>query len=375
MPAGHQELAGVARYAGIHGPWTLHTHPRGGFASLNSDQPFDGDGMIVHAAQQNLAELQNLSYPVVNLGALVADTGMPTVIPDSLAIGRLAAEHLIERGFTQLGFCGFEGHGYSDQRQRGVADFAQRRGATLHLYDQTERKLPDQGSTAFFETEQANMIAWLRELPKPVGVVCANDMRSRQLLAAAQRAGLAVPERVAIIGADNDELLCETAMPPLSSVAIDFERLGYEAAALLHQLMRGEPPPKRPRLLAPSGVIERQSTDILAIRDPDLAQALRFIRENASDDELTVEGVLEAVPVSRRSLERRFKEVLGRTPHEELTRIRVEHAKRLLAQSDLSMPHVAARSGFTSAERLSVVFRRTTGLTPTAYRQQQRPER
>ena len=372
MPAGHAQLAGVARYASLHGPWTLLTHPRGGFASLSSDQPFDGDGMIVHAAPQSLAELHALPCPVVNVGALVADTGLPSVIPDSLATGRLAAEHLIERGFTQLGFCGFEGHGYSDQRKAGVADLAQRRGATLHRYAQTERHMTDKGSPAYFEAEQANMMAWLRELPKPVGVICANDMRSRQLLAACQRAGLAVPERVAIIGADNDELLCETALPPLSSVAIDFERLGYEAAALLDRLMQGEAPPKRPRLLAPAGVIERQSTDILAIRDPELAQALRQIRENAGDDEFTIATLLRVVPVGRRSLERKFRDALGRTPHEEITRIRVEQAKRLLSQSELSMPHVAARAGFSSAERLSVVFKRVTGQTPTAFRQNHR---
>ncbi|MCC5829151.1 MAG: XylR family transcriptional regulator [Phycisphaeraceae bacterium] len=372
MPAGHAELAGVARYAALHGPWTIQTHPRGGFMGLPPDRPFDGQGMVVHANQARLPSYHEASYPVVNLGAIVAETGLPSVLPDNRGIGRLAAEHLLERGLERLGFCGFVGHGYSDQRLAGAREFADARGVAMRVYPQEELGHPQKGSADYYDLERSNLMAWLEGLDKPIGVIGANDMRARHLLAACQWAGIAVPEQVAIIGVDGDEVLCETAVPALSSIGIDFERLGYEAAALLDRLMRGERAPQRPILLPPMGVIERQSTDILAIADPDLAHAVRLIREHASDDDLTIKRVLAEVPVSRRSLERRFREVLGRTPQAEITRIRVEQARRLLARSDLPMPQVAARSGFRSAARLAVVFHRETGQTPTAYRRHHR---
>lgn len=372
MPAGHAELAGIARYAALHGPWLIQTHPRGGFMGLPPGRPFDGQGMIVHANHADLASYHQAPYPVVNLAAIVARTGLPSVLPDNRAIGRLAAEHLLARGLERIGFCGFVGHGYSDQRLAGAEQLARRRGVTVQVYPQAEHSHPHKGSADFHDLERSNLMAWLEALPKPIGVICANDMRARHVLAACQWTGIAVPEQVAIIGVDGDEVLCETAVPALSSVAIDFEQLGHEAAALLDRLMRGERAPRRPILLPPIGVIARQSSDILAIGDPDLAQALRFIRENAADDELTVDRVLAEVPLSRRSLERRFRQVLGRTPQAEITRIRVERARRLLARSDLPMPHVAARSGFRSAARLSVVFHRETGQTPTAYRRHHR---
>lgn len=370
-PAGHAQLAGIAQYASLHGPWMLQTHPRGGFAGLTPGRPFEGEGMIVHASEYDFQDYRQSPRPVVNLGGLVLETGLPSVLPDSLAIGQLAAEHLIDRGFRHLVYCGFRGHGYSELRFAGATETAARHGVGMEVYPLNEEPRPDRLGAAFYEIEQASMVAWLEGLPKPVGVICANDMRARQIAAACFQAGLGVPEQVAIVGVDDDEVLCETTVPPLSSIAIDFRRLGYEAAALLDRLMKGEPPPTQPRLLPPLGVIERQSTDLLAIDDPDLARALQFIRENAAEM-ITVENVLKVVPVSRRSLERRIRDTLGRSLQEEIRRIQVENAKRLLAQSDLTMPHVAVRAGFSSAERLSVVFKRQTGETPTAYRHRHR---
>ncbi len=372
MLAGHAELAGVARYAALHGPWTIHTHPRGGFLGLSPGRPFDGDGMVIHANRGNVETYKNAPFPVVNLGALVADPGLPSVLPDNRAIGRLAAEHLIERGFGQLAFCGFRGHGYSQMRQAGIEEVARRHGAVVHHYPEEEGSHPHKGTPEYHAMEHRNLTTWLQTLPNPIGVIAANDMRARHVLTACQSAGLAVPEQVAIIGVDGDEVLCESAVPALSSVAIDFDRLGYEAAALLDRLMHGEPAPKRPVLLEPIGVFARQSTDILAIEDEDLSRALRFIREHASNEQLDVDDVLDEVLISRRSLERRFRETLGRSPQAEITRVRIEKAKRLLAQSDMPMPKIAARSGFSSAARLAVVFRRETGEPPTAYRQRHR---
>jgi LacI family transcriptional regulator len=368
-PGGQAKMAGVARYASLFGPWTLHTQPRGGFAPLSPRRTFDGDGMIVHATHGTVARYRKASIPLINVGSIVRDAGLPAVLPDNHAVGRIAGEHLLERGFVHLGYCGFHGHGYSDERLEGFCEAAGARKIIPVAYAQTERDHPNQGTYDFYRLELTNIGAWLNELHNPVGVLAANDMRARQVLDACRLAGLAVPEQVAVVGVDDDQLLCDTAVPPLSSVAIPFEQIGYEAAKILDQLMHGKRPPPDPLRIGPTGVVTRQSTDILAIEDRDLADALRYMREHATQG-ATVEDVLDEVPISRRSLERRTRQTIGRTPQGELTRLRVAHAKRLLSQTDLTMPHVAEQAGFSSAERLSVVFKRETSLTPSSYRRQ-----
>jgi LacI family transcriptional regulator len=368
MPAGHSELAGVARYASLHGPWTIQCHPRSGFDPLPPDRPFDGDGMIVHLPATG-NPYRGLRFPVVNVGSLARTPAVPSVLHDNHQIGTMAATHLIDRGFERIGFIGFVGHGYSDARCEGASQAAAARRIEWHEYPQTERTFAHHGYADFIEAERQNMQAWAHDLPKPAGIVCANDARASQFLSVCRASGVAVPEQLAVVGVDDDVALCQTTRPALSSVAIPFEQVGYLAAELLDGLMSGNPATASPLLVPPIGVVVRASSDILAVQDVEIAQALRHIRENAFRD-VTVDEVLEVVPMSRRSFERRFKQVVHRTPQAEITRLRVELAKRLLSQSDLLMPQVAQRSGFASAERLSVVFRRETGLTPTAYRQQ-----
>lgn len=367
LASGQAVLAGVARYAALHGPWLLLTRPRGAFWPLPEDLPFEGDGMIVHAGVADLEAGVGLAVPTVNIGTLIEAVALPSVIPDNVAVGRAAAEHLADRGCTHLGFCGFAGHGYSDARLRGVAEVVRERGLELSLYPEAERSEPERGSSAFLELETHNLANWLKSLPRPTGVVCCNDMRGNQLLTAARQGDVAVPDQVAIVGADNDELVCEAAYPPLSSVAIPFEQIGYEAAAMLDGMMGGSGLRPQNQVLAPLGVIARASSDMTAVADADVVRALRFIREHATE-QITVDDVVSAALTGRRSLERRFRELLKTTIQQQITRQRIEKAKQLLRLTDWSMPKVAQRSGFPNAERLSVIFRRETGQTPTGFR-------
>jgi LacI family transcriptional regulator, galactose operon repressor len=180
-----------------------------------------------------------------------------------------------------------------------------------------------------------------------------------------------MPEQVALAGVDNDDLFCELARPPLSSVAIPAERIGYEAAALLDRLLAGARPPRQPLLLPPVRLVARQSSDVVALDDPNVAAALRVIRTNAHVA-LRVADIVRKVPISRRALERRFRQALHRGLGDEIRRVHVDRAKDLLAATDLPVAMVAERSGFCGSGHLCVVFRQDTGQTPTAYRRQVR---
>jgi len=212
-------------------------------------------------------------------------------------------------------------------------------------------------------------MAWLRELPKPIGIMAFDDAAAHDLAAACLDADIGVPEHVAIIGVNNDDLLCESAWPPLSSIEADFSRMGYVAAKHLDAILRGEKlaPELRFVKLPPLGVVQRQSTDVLAVDDPNLADALRFIREHACDP-CGIDDVLRHVPVGRRWLERQFLKTLGRSPHAEITRVRIEAAQRLLLQPELRLPEIAERCGFSVMQTFTRAFRINAKITPAAYR-------
>ena len=212
---------------------------------------------------------------------------------------------------------------------------------------------------------------WLLSLPKPIGVFTWNPSSGRQLLQGAERAGLNVPEDVALLSGVDDDLLCELPGIPMSGIAGATQRIGHEAALLLNDLMRGKMAPKVPTLIPPLGVVTRQSTDTLAIPDRTVARAVRFIRENAGQP-IQVQDIIDHVSVSRRSLERMFSRLLQRTPAQEIRRVHFERAKHLLEQTDLFEPDVAASSGYGSTEYMVYVFGKELGLTPLQYRRQVR---
>jgi LacI family transcriptional regulator len=228
---------------------------------------------------------------------------------------------------------------------------------------------PVRGTSRGWLAGQQDLIDWLRDLPKPVGILTWATRRGREVLDACRCAGLLVPEQVAVLGGDDDELLCEVCSPSLSGIVVASEQIGHEAAALLDRLLLGRRPPRQPMLIAPVGVVTRQSTDTLAIENAAIAQAIRFIREHAAEP-ITVRDVLREVPISRRQLERQFQDCLGRSPATEIRRVHLERAKSLLTSTDLPIPQVASGSGFGTPEYLACVLKNTTGLSPVKYRSQ-----
>ena len=371
-------LLGIARYVREHGPWSVFLQERSlGDACPGWLRNWQGDGVIARVEDRAMAQaILKLGRPAVDLRHLLPGLAMPTVRTDEEAVSGLAAEHLLERGFRQFAYCGFDGADYSDRRRAIFQQRITEAGFPCHLFADPQRLR--KGGTLEYEEHglryEEHVTHWLRDLPKPVGLMACNDIRGQQVLDACRSLGLAVPDEVAVVGVDNDEVLCELSDPPLSSISQNTERIGYEAAVLLDRMMAGAKAPVEPIVVKPLGMVIRRSSDVLATDDRHIAAAARSIREHACDG-INVSHVLKAVPLSRSSLERRFARVLGRSPKAEILRVQLERAKKLLAETEFPLSLIAEKSGFKHPEYLSVIFKKKAGLTPGRFRAQARAEK
>ncbi|WP_165228928.1 AraC family transcriptional regulator [Aquisphaera insulae] len=364
-------LRGIKGFAESRPDWSFATvapEPR----ALEVFRSARVDGLIAHVANRALADaIERLGRPAVNVSGVLPELPFPRVMTDHREAGRLAARHLLDCGLRQFGFVGYPDHAFSIGREEGFRE--ELAGAGFSASALRQRVPWRRDPTGLWSWNEA-LPLWLASLPRPVGILASHDPQGVQVSEACRQAGLKVPDDVAIVGVDDDDLLCELARPSLSSVALPSERIGREAAALLERLLDGAPPPAEPILLPPLGVVARQSSDILAIPDPEVAAAVRFIRDQGGRP-LRVDDVLRAVPASRRGLERRFRKVLRRGIWEEIRRVQVDRGKALLSGTDLPMSEIARRAGFTDGRMLSVVFRQETGQTPTEFRRRHRGPR
>ncbi len=318
------------------------------------------NGIVGALSSPELIEVaRGVGVPAVNVSNRVKKIVLPRVITDDAAAGRLGAEHLLERGLRDLAFAPFRHSAYSTERERGFHEAVEAGGARFHRIQEDPRRA----------TTPERMMRSIGALPKPVGILACNDRCGRHVLESCLEVGLRVPDEVAVLGVDDDPVECELTPVPLSSVRLQGEQVGYEACRLLLRLIEGKAPPKLPILIPPVGVTVRRSSDVIAVSDAAVAQALRLIRERATES-MTIASLLRDVPLSRRVLETRFRELLGRSPYAEVMRLRVQWAKQLLTETNLRVSEVAEQSGFGELRRLSVVFRAKTGLTPSEYRAQ-----
>jgi LacI family transcriptional regulator len=360
-------LLGIRRYLGQNGPWSLFLELR----ARDSAPPrwlrtWHGDGILSATETRVFADVvRSLGLPTVELRSPHLNPGVPWVGYDNQAVGGLAAEHLMDRGFRQFAVCQFGTEACFQQRRIDFIETIRRAGydCTTYLVKSRPRK-PIQ-----WETQQGNLAAWVKRLQKPVGVMACTDQAGCCLLDACVRARVAVPEEVAAVGVGNDELLCTMAMPALTSVELNAERIGYEAAWLLDRLMAGEAAPDRPVLIEPLGVIARGSSDLVAAGDPAIARAVQYIRQAACDG-ISVSDVVQEVAISRSALERGMRAALGRSPNEEITRVRIERVKELLVSTSEPLKAIAWQTGFQTPQYLVQVFRRQVGMTPGAFRRE-----
>jgi LacI family transcriptional regulator len=364
---GSSIVRGALRYANIKRRWLIYKQ-LGLSLDENSEWP-RFDGIIIAAGpswilDRALRDCKNVVY--------CSSTGDPNKCPivglDGAEAGMQAAEHLINCGLEHFAF--YSGNvRLRPTRLAGFRSVVEAKGFICE-----EIRIDPRGlDSDLARRQRLELVQGLIALPKPVGILAVDDPCALELANACLEANLAVPEQVAIVGINNDDMLCEGGWPPLSSVEGDFSRMGYKAAELLERMLAGEVLTREDRsnLLPPLGVVQRQSTNTLAVKDENLAKAIQFIREHACDP-CTVNDVLRVIPVGRRWLEKLFVVQLGHTPHDEIARVRVETAQRFLRETTLKLSDIAFRCGYSELKRFHLAFRTVTDTTPAAYRRAHR---
>jgi LacI family transcriptional regulator len=364
-------IGGIAQYVREHESWSLYVE-EDPLQRLPDLARWKGQGIIANFDDRRVARaIRGLSTPCVGVGGgygwYDARSGIPYIYTDNEAIGRLGAEHLLACGFEHLAFLGYPKtatSGWSEERAVAFARACAAAGRDCQVF--TGRH----GTARRWQDVQREITGWIERLPRPVGLMACNDVRARHVLEGCRSLGLRVPHDVAVLGVDNDEVICELTDPPLSSVDQSARRIGYEAAAMLDRLMRGRAPARRHAeriIVPPIGVIARASTDTMATREEAVLQALAWLREHPWQKPDVTTLAAEAC-VSRSTLDKRFKAVVGRSLHEEFVRLRVAGLRQLVAGTDLPLKTIAARAGFPSVQYMTTFLNRHTGLTPARLR-------
>ena len=366
-------LSGVAKFVREHHEWSVQSEEwRWTDATPAWFKNWKGDGALAWVETPELAAtIHGLGVPVVDVRGSIPNCGLPLIATENKMVVNLVAEHFMQRGFRHFAFCGFVGANYSDQRSQFFQERLAQAGNTCAVYSPPETSRDAQ----VIELEKRGLLFqdhlsnWLKSLPKPVGIMTCNDIRGHQVVNACRRGNLAVPEEVAVVGVDNDEIFCELCDPPLTSVALNTLQIGYEATALLERIMNGGARPDAPILIPPLGIVTRRSSDVLAMSDRSLAAGARFMREHAFES-ININDVARAAGMSRRVFERRFVSQVGRPPKAEVLRLRLERVKELLADTTWTLAQIAERTGFKYSEYLHTVFTQKIGIPPGQYREQ-----
>ncbi len=358
-------LEGIVSYVHEHEPWSIFLPEQDrGAKPPTWLKKWRGDGLIARIETDEIAQaVRETNLPVIDVSAARHLADIPWVETNDKAIAEIAADHLLQRGFKHLAFCGEPAFNWSNWREQHFLEATNGACESYHVFQSASRH----SSKFSWEQEKNRLAKWVTSLPRPIGVFACYDIMAQRVLDVCRECDIKVPEELALIGVDNDHLLCSLCTPPLTSIIPDAHQTGREAAQLLDKLMSGGKVHCSGHLIDPIGIATRQSTDVLAIDDKDIAAAVRFIREHACEG-INVGSVLEVVPLSRRVLESRFQAIMGRTPHEEITRQRIEKVRQLLIETDLPLSKIAERAGFRHEEYMSVAFSRVMNMPPGKYR-------
>ena len=359
---------GVYRYLRVNRHWRVLG--QGQYPLLQWDQldGWEGDGVIAIAnSQQQLETLLAVGVPVVNAGSRIIDPRLATVACDSHAIGRMAAEHLMECGIKNFLFMSELRWDNEKLRYQAFDAAAREGGYRCEALKVDVHETVGADAAGHYEPDMNLIADVLRSSSKPVGICTPNSGLARLVVQAALESGFHVPDDIAVIGVNDDPIICESTVPHLSAVVQPAEQIGYQAAVRLDKLMSGAKLESTAEFLQPVGVAARESTNLLAVADEDVRDALKFIREHAHEP-IEVAEIAKHVAISRRTLETKFRGAIGRTPALELRRVRIELAKKLLAETNDPITNVVFAAGFNSRQVFSSLFRRVTGMTPSEYR-------
>ena len=353
---GRQLIIGIARYSRLYGPWSFYKEPIDLKSSIPHLTNWKPDGIIMRDSLIT-KELLKLKIPTI---LAIHDSKYPKDLPviktDSYSIAKMASEHLLEKGLKNFAFCGFDNYDWSKERKLYFSRFNSKAGYKTHIYLQPKRIKKDD-----WQNELQHVNEWIKSLPKPVGIFACNDDRGQHILEVCKSINLNVPEDVAVIGVDNDPMVCEIGDPPLTSIALNVESAGYEAAKLLDQLIDKKKVGLRKMIVTPSHVVQRQSTDIFAVNDDEVATAIRYIKNNAKN-KILVKDVVKATSISRRTLEKRFKKTIHRSIYREIQQVRIELISKLLVETDLSISQITSLFSFTGVEHISRYFKKEKGV-------------
>lgn len=322
------------------------------------------------------ATLRKTGLPVVDVLGNARFPGIASFDTDARTVAKLAADFFLKAGFQHFGFCGYRKIPFSERREAAYCAYLAEKKKKVLVFAPPLTQGPHSHIQAIERhglSMEQSIASWLKNQPRPLALFACNDIRAQQVLNACRESGIKVPEEIAVMGVDNDDVLCNLCEPPLTSIEPDTEELGYRAAALLDQAMQGGYLSDELTLISPVRIVERASTDIVAIEDPVAVQAVRYIRDHVGNG-IAVKDVLTHVDRSRTDVEQRFRRWLGTSIHSEIQRLRMERVQGLLRLTDLNLDEIARRSGFATSAHVCRLFQRYFHQTPTQFRKGQQAE-
>lgn len=346
--------------------WSFVVPPEAHLVSIVNLRGWTGDGIVAALnTPQEARCARNFHLPIVNISGALAESPVPRSMVDNRRVGQLAAEHLLDRGFRHFAYYGTDGLAYSKQRLSGFCD-------TLALSEFEVQSLFVAStfhlSGNVWLRQQRELAAWLHKIPTPFGLLAVSDDRARQVITACHELGLKVPDQVAVIGVDDQQIICEHCHPAISSIARNNIEEGYQAARLLDRMLQKQPISAKDFLIPPLGVVARESTATVAVSDERLRAAITYFQANI-EEPVSVEEMCRHIGVSRRWLEYAFRKALGESPFNYIRRMRLAHARRLLAEErEVKINRIARRTGYSSANQLAKAFRHEYGESPRDYR-------
>ncbi len=363
-------LKGITRYSQKYGPWVFCRMP-GYFREKNGVEgilkwakEWEADGIIGQFySDSSVEKLMKAGIAVVAEDFKERQKNIPNITGDYLSTGRMGAEYFLRKGFKNFAFYGFKNIVWSRERLQGFENRVNEEGYTVHQFEH-QRKFKYQ---ELWYYKPSALSKWLKSLPKPIALMTCDDNQAMHITEACRISNIRIPEEVAVLGVDNDEMLCNLLDPPLSSIALDIEKGGYEAARLIHTMIKTNNKEFYDVVVEPTQVVTRNSTDIYAAKDKYIGMALKYIHNNV-DKNMKVSDVLEQVPLSRRSLEIRFQKVTGLPVYEYIFNLRIERFTQKLLETDDSIFEIAVDLGLNDSKNIAHQFKQIKGCTPTEYR-------
>ncbi|AQQ10144.1 Xylose operon regulatory protein [Sedimentisphaera cyanobacteriorum] len=367
-------LRGISRYASLHGPWSIQLEPLFYLGrehpAKETSQPLKwlSDGAIIRETWENEERRLPVDLPVIqSCFHSGGKEGKSVILTDDYQIGVMAAEHFISKGHKRLAFAGFDGMYWSQRRFEGFRAKAASSGCEVIYYVQ-----PQDEDGRLWDNEQFFLADWLRKLKKPAAVMACNDDRASQIISLCRQERITIPSEIAVLGVDNDEFICKLAYPQLSSISLSLEKAGFEAAGHLDNMIKSENRNPKTIIIEPMKVVERTSSDAVAVPDPDVSLAVRFILDNKMRP-VQVCDVVQAAAVSKRSLYMKFNLYLGTSIYRYIKNVRVGEIEKLLLYSDMNITQISKMLGFGSSDHIASFFRSVKGLNPADYRNRYRP--